>query len=338
MFNFRNDYHDLCHPKVWEKLMRLQDEGNVGYGFDEHSERARDLISEATERSLPVHFVPGGTAANALALAFHLRPHEAVVSADSGHIVADEVGAVEASGHKIITVETEDGKYDPRILEEKLASFGSFHNVLPGILYLSNATETGRVYTKSELETLREIADRYELLVYIDGARMASALESEACDLTLADYPNYADIFSIGGTKNGALYGEALVFSEAKLADEFLYYQKQQSLLMAKGFILGAQFEALFEDGLYFEIARRANASAKSLYDALVEAGYPPIYPMESNQLFVEMDEKTIERLEEAGQFESMRQNGKSIVRFVTSYQTKKEEIDALISTLKGIQ
>ena len=335
MFNFRNDYHDLCHPKVLEKLMAVQGENNVGYGFDPHTERATKLIGEALGKNYPVHFVPGGTAANTLAIGFRLLPHEAVVSADSGHIVGDEVGAVESGGHKIITVPTESGKFDPDVLNEHLESFGSFHNVLPGMIYLSNATETGRVYRKSELEAIREVADRHELLVYIDGARMASALMSEASDLTLEDYPNYADIFSIGGTKNGALFGEALVFSNIRLADEFIYYQKQQSLLLAKGFLLGAQFEALFEDDLYFDIAKKANDMAKKLYSALDSIGHTPIYPLESNQLFVEVEREKIESLREAGQFEIAREGEKTLVRFVTTYETKDEEIAELLAVLK---
>ncbi|MDD7363200.1 MAG: aminotransferase class I/II-fold pyridoxal phosphate-dependent enzyme [Peptoniphilus sp.] len=336
MFNFRNDYHDLCHPAVLEKLKTLQEEGNIGYGYDPHCERAADLICDAIGERLPVHFVPGGTAANALALGFRLLPHEAVVSADSGHIVSDEVGAIEAGGHKIVTVETEDGKYDPEKLEEFLNTFGSFHNVLPGIIYLSNATETGRVYTKEELAEIRRVADRHELPVYIDGARMGSALTSEACDLTLSDYPKYADIFSIGGTKNGALYGEALVFGDKRLAEEFIYYQKQRSLLLAKGFALGAQFEALFEDGLFFDIAKTANAMASVLYDKLSEAGYAPMYPLESNQIFVEVEGEKLEKLAEGGQFEVIEKGAKSIVRFVTSYQTRPEEVDALIDILNA--
>lgn len=335
MFNFRNDYHDLCHPKVLEKLMAVQGENNVGYGFDPHTERAAKFIGEALGKHYPVHFVPGGTAANTLAIGFRLLPHEAVVSADSGHIVGDEVGAVESGGHKIITVPTESGKFDPDVLNDHLESFGSFHNVLPGMIYLSNATETGRVYTKKELEAIREVADRHELLVYIDGARMASALMSEASDLTLADYSNYADIFSIGGTKNGALFGEALVFSNIRLADEFIYYQKQQSLLLAKGFLLGAQFEALFEDNLYFDIAKKANEMAKKLYSALDTIGYTPIYPLESNQLFVEVEREKIESLREAGQFEIAREGEKTLVRFVTTYETKDEEIAELLAVLK---
>lgn len=164
---------------------------------------------------------------------------------------------------------------------------------------------------------------------------MGSALMSEASDLTLADYPEFADIFSIGGTKNGALFGEALVFSNVQLADEFIYYQKQQSLLLAKGFLLGAQFEALFEEDLYFRIAQQANDMAKKLYEGLDGIGYTPIYPMESNQLFVEVEREKVEPLQKAGQFEIAGEGEKTLVRFVTTYETKDEEIEELLSVLQ---
>ncbi|MDQ0508293.1 threonine aldolase [Peptoniphilus ivorii] len=337
MFNFRNDYHDLCHPEIWRALLRVQDEGCEGYGYDAHSEAAREKISAALGASYPVHFVPGGTAANTLAIGFVLRPHEAVISADSGHIVGDEVGAIEAGGHKIITVETEDGKFDPARLQATLESFGNFHNVLPGMIYLSNATETGLVYTKDELRRIKEIADEHGVSVYIDGARMASALTSPMSDVELSEYPEFADIFSIGGTKNGALFGEALVFSNKRLADEFIYFQKQRSLLLAKGFTLGVQFETLFTDDLFFEIGRKANEMAFYLEEVLHEAGFPPYRKVESNQVFVELPADVVQRLDAEGQFEVFAEGDPSLVRLVTTYRTTKEEIDGFGELLRSL-
>ena len=339
MFNFRNDYHDLCHPKVLKALAATDGEGNAGYGFDPHTRRATELIQAATGGDYPVHFVHGGTAANLLALTFHLRPHQAIVSADTGHVVAHEVGAMEAASHKVVTVKTEAGKYDPEVLDEFIASFGDFHNVLPGIIYLSNTTETGLVYRKEELAAIKKVADKHKLLVYIDGARMASALTSEVNDVKLSDYMDYADIFSIGGTKNGALFGEALVFKNEALAREFIYFQKQRALLMAKGFILGAQYEALFTDDLYFENGRAANRAASYLARELAYLDVEFIYPAESNQLFIRLPEAVAAELEKHGQFDIMgpKEAGTVPVRFVTDYNTTKDEIDGAIKILDGL-
>ena len=339
MFNFRNDYHDLCHPKVLQALAATDGEGNAGYGFDPHTERAIRLIQEATGGDYPVHFVHGGTAANLLALTFHLRPHEAIVSADLGHVVGHEVGAMEAAGHKVVTVNTEAGKYDPEVLDAFIASFGDFHNVLPGIIYLSNTTETGLVYRKEELAAIKKVADKYSLPVYIDGARMASALTSEVNDVKLSEYMDYADIFSIGGTKNGALFGEALVFKNDDLAREFIYFQKQRALLMAKGFTLGAQYEALFTDDLYFENGRTANLAASYLARELDYLGVEFIYPPESNQLFIRLPKAVADELEKHGQFDRMgpKEAGTVPVRFVTDYNTTKDEIDTAVRILEGL-
>lgn len=339
MFNFRNDYHDLCHPNVLKALAATDGEGNAGYGFDAHTERAAQLIRDAAGGDYPVHFVHGGTAANVLALTFHLRPHEAIVSADTGHVVEHEVGAIEAAGHKVVSVKTEAGKYDAQDLDEFLASFGDFHNVLPGIIYLSNTTETGLVYRKEELAAIRKVADKYRLPVYIDGARMASALTSEFNDVKLSEYMDYADMFSVGGTKNGALFGEALVFKNDDLAREFIYFQKQRALLMAKGFTLGAQYEALFTDGLYFENGRTANLAASYLARELDYLGVEFIYPPESNQLFIRLPKAVADELEKHGQFDRMgpKEAGTVPVRFVTDYNTTKDEIDTAARILEGL-
>ncbi len=337
MFNFRNDYHDLCHPKVLQALRATDGENNAGYGFDAHTARAEALIQQAVGGAYPVHFVAGGTAANVLALTFHLRPHQGVVSADSGHIVADEVASIEAMGHKVLTVKTDQGKYDPDVLDDFLSSFGSFHNVLPGIIYLSNATETGLVYTKEELLAIRKVADAHKLLIYVDGARMAAALTAEASDVCLSDYPDFADLFSIGGTKNGALFGEALVFKNASLAEEFIYFQKQRGMLLAKGFTLGSQFEALFTDDLFFENGRIANEAARYLARELRWIGVTFAYPPESNQLFLCLPKAVAEALKAYGQFEVMSKGDPLTVRFVTDYNTTKEEIDEAVARLDGL-
>lgn len=338
MNNFRNDYHDLCHPKVLENLLTLRGENNVGYCYDLHSERAIELINERLGARKPVFFVQGGTAANALAISFSLRPHEAVIAADSGHIVNDEVGAIEANGHRVITIPAEDGKLNAQLVEEKLASFGDFHNVLPGMVYLSNSTETGRVYKKKEIMDIYKVAQRYNVYVYIDGARMGAGLASEACDIKFEDYKEFCDVFSIGGTKNGALFGEALVFNDLDLSTEFNYYMKQQSSLMAKGFLLGAQFEALFTDDLFFKIGEKAQENAVKLAEKLKEVKAPFAEEPESNQIFLNVPVEKLEILERNNSFDIFAQDEKeALIRFVTTYETKEEEIDSLVEDIKSI-
>lgn len=338
MNNFRNDYHDLCHPKVLENMMTLRGENNVGYGYDSHTERAIELINQRLGANRPVFFVQGGTAANALSISFCLRPHEAVIAADSGHIVNDEVGAIEANGHRVITIPTEDGKLRADQLEKKLASFGDFHNVLPGMVYVSNSTETGMVYTKKELEDIFQVAKKHGVYLYIDGARMGAGLASGACDIKFEDYKDLCHIFSIGGTKNGAMFGEALVFNDWDLSIEFNYYMKQQSSLMAKGFLLGAQFEALFTDDLFFKIGQKAQEKALLLGEKLRDMGAPFAQEPVSNQIFLTVPVEKLEAIERNNDFDIFAQDDKeALIRFVTTYETRDEEIESLVEDLKNI-
>ncbi|MCD1147600.1 aminotransferase class I/II-fold pyridoxal phosphate-dependent enzyme [Peptoniphilus sp. KCTC 25270] len=336
MNNFRNDYHDLCHPKVLESLLTLQGENNVGYGYDGRTANAIDKIQKRLGKKSPVFFVQGGTAANVLAISFCLLPHKAVIAVDSGHIVHDEVGSIEANGHKVLTIPSEDGKMDPEALEELLNSFGDFHNVLPGMIYISNSTETGMVYTKEEIKKIYDLAKEHEVYLYIDGARMGAGLASEECDIQFEDMTELCDIFSIGGTKNGALFGEALVFNNEPLAKEFNFYMKQQSSLLAKGYLYGAQFEALFTDDLLFEIGEQAQEAAKKLAEKLESIGVEFAQRPVSNQIFVNLPTSSLEALAENTQFEIFSEGKEvSTVRFVTTYETKDEEIESLGEELK---
>lgn len=338
MNNFRNDYHDLCHPKVLENMLTLRGENNVGYCYDIHSERAIERINQRLGAKKPVFFVQGGTAANALSISFCLRPHEAVIAADSGHIVNDEVGAIEANGHRVITIPTEDGKLNAQMVEKKLASFGDFHNVLPGMVYLSNSTETGMVYTKKELTDIFAVAKRYNVYVYIDGARMGSALAAEDCDIMFEDYTDLCHVFSIGGTKNGAMFGEAIVFNDLGLSTEFNFYMKQQSSLMSKGFLLGAQFEALFTDDLFFKIGQKAQENAVILGRKLGEIKAPFAQRPVTNQIFLNIPVEKLEELEKNNSFDIFEKDEeKALIRFVTTYETTMEEIDSLVEDLKNI-
>lgn len=338
MNNFRNDYHDLCHPKVLDSLLNLRGENNLGYGYDEHTKNAKRKIQESLGAKKPIFFLQGGTAANVLAISFCLRPHQAVIAADSGHIVSDEVGAIEANGHKIITLPTPDGKLKADQVEESLASFGDFHNVLPKMVYISNTTETGRVYRKQEILDIYKVTQKHKVYLYIDGARMAAGLASENCDIKFEDYKDFCDIFSIGGTKNGALFGEALVFNQEDLAEEFNFYLKQQSSLLAKGYLYGAQFEALFTDDLFFKIGQKAQENAVELIKKLkaIEASFAQ--EAETNQIFLKIPSSKVDELAKNNQFEIFSQDkNQTVIRLVTTYETKQEEIDSIVEEIKNL-
>ncbi|MDO5302011.1 MAG: aminotransferase class I/II-fold pyridoxal phosphate-dependent enzyme [Tissierellia bacterium] len=339
MLNFQNDYHDIAHPKVLQALTDLEGQYRNSYGFDSASESAREKIQKRLGRKAAVHFVPGGSTANVLALTYLLKPHECVVSVASGHIVNDEVGGVEAVGHKVNTIPSETGLMDPEALDRHLKSYGDFHNVLPKVVYISNATETGRVYDRKTLEELFRVSEENNCYLYIDGARMGAALGSEENDLAFEDYGKLCHMFSIGGTKNGALFGEALVFNEPELFEEFIYFQKQQLVLMAKGFVLGAQFDALFTDDLLFEIGKKASAQGKKVAKILEEQGYKLTYPCDANQVFVTIgDDELVKKLQEEARCEVMGATDEgTILRFVTTYETTDGEIEALRELLQSI-
>lgn len=335
---FRNDYCDLCHPVVLKAINDARDEENPGYCYDSHCENAKKLICAKLGAQKDVFFVQGGTAANVLALTFNLKPHQAIISPVSGHIVNDEVGAIEANAHKVVTIPTEDGKLDPKLLKEKLESFGDFHNVLPGIVYISNATETGRVYKKDELLTLYNICKSHDVMLYIDGARMSAALGSDFSDLLFSDMTDVCDVFSIGGTKNGALFGEALVFNDESHAKEFNYFMKQRSSLLSKGFLLGIQFETLFRDDIYFENGKIASQKGKMLANAFKEASAEFAEIPESNQIFVYLTKEEDELLSKSNIYEIYGEvDGKLYARFTTTYKTSDDEINSLINDFKKL-
>ena len=259
-----------------------------------------------------------------------------MICADTGHINVHETGAIESTGHKVLTVPKEDGKLTPADVLSVVRSHPDEHMVKPRMVYISQSTEVGTVYTRHELEALRAVCDRQNLLLYLDGARLASGMTAEDCDLIPADLHRLCDAFYIGGTKNGALFGEALVLVNDALKPDFRYMIKNRGAMLAKGWLLGMQFEGLFTGDLYFTLGRHANAMAARLRDGLIAKGYELAYPSTTNQVFAVLDKDQIFELttEAAFEFTKNWDATHDVVRFVTSWATKAEDVDAMLALL----
>lgn len=336
MIHFRNDYNDIAHPKLLAMLQALESEAHLGYGMDLHSEQAKKCIQKEIKQPVFIHFMTGGTSTNKIVISHLLKPFEAVISAKTGHIEVHETGAIEQTGHKIITIETQDGKLTPDKIEKTYHTFTDEHMVKPKMVYISNATETGMIYGKSELKAIYEMCQNLGLYVFVDGARLGVALTSEGNDLTLDDVVTYSDIFYIGGTKNGALLGEAVVTKHAHLDESFRYSMKQHGGLLAKGFLVGMQFEGLFQDGLFYEIGKHANHMAKYLISGLKTLGLH-FNETPTNQQFVTLPNAIVEKLSKSYTFEVWQDLGKSkMIRLVSTYRTTTKEIDQLVQDLKS--
>lgn len=339
MICFRNDYSEVAHPRIIEKLLECAHTQNDGYGLDVHSAAAADSIRRLLGRDADVHFIPGGTQTNLLVIASCLRPYECVLTCDTGHINVHETGAIEATGHKVVTVPHVDGKLTPEGIRAMFDGHESEHMVKPRMVYLSDSTELGTVYTKAELTAIRKVCNELGLLLFLDGARLGSALCSPKNDLTLADLASLCDLFYVGGTKNGALFGEALVIVSDALKADFRYMIKNRGAMLAKGFVTGIQFEVLFEGAnpLYFALASHANRQAQKIADALLEKGYD-FYatPSGSNQLFPIVTAEKMATLQRDFAFnvEKKLPNGRFAIRFVTSWATTDGMVDALIAAL----
>ena len=336
--SFKDDYSEGAHPEILKTLSKTNLIQTIGYGEDEFSEKAKQLIkSKIGINNIDIHFVSGGTQANLIVISSLLKPHQSVIAVNTAHIEVHEAGAIEATGHKINTIETEDGKLTSELIQEVVDYHTDEHMVKPKMVFISNSTEIGTVYTKKELTKLSEICKKNNLYLYIDGARSASALSSEKNDLTLKDIFELTDIFYIGGTKNGALLGEAIVISNEKLKEDFRFYLKQKGALLAKGRLLGIQFLTLFKNNLYFELAERANHSAQKIAQALKNKGYNFLSQPQTNQLFPILPNKLITELHKKYEFYVWKKinETKSVVRIICSWATKKEDVDAFISDLK---
>ena len=337
-YSFLDDYSEGCHPDILSALSKTNLVQQTAYGDDEYSKNARQLIrKELNTTDTPVFFVAGGTLANIIIMSGALRSHEAVIAAHTGHIVVRETGAIEATGHKIIAVPTDDGKLTPALIEVTLASNAHFpHMTRPKLVYISNATEVGTVYTKQEVTALSACCTSNNLLLMMDGARLGTALTAQKSDLSLSDVTQLCDIFWIGGTKAGALIGEAIVIPNETLADDFAFHIKQRGALLAKGRLLGIQFEALFTDKLFFTLSENANAAAQRLSSAFVDSGHTLAAATESNQIFPILPNSLITQLKEQFDFYVWEpaDNDRSVVRFVTSWATDDAQIDRLTDAL----
>ena len=344
MIYFNNDYSEGCHPKILEALTRTNYEQTFGYGEDEYCARAAEKIRALCGREdAAVHFLVGGTQTNMTVIAAALRPHQGVLCADSGHINTHETGAVEATGHKVLPLPSLDGKIDAGQVREAVLSHradASFeHTVQPKMVYISNPTELGTLYTKAELTALRDACRELGLYLFLDGARLGYGLMAKDNDLTLKDIGDCCDVFYIGGTKVGALFGEAVVITNPELKEDFRYLIKQRGGMLAKGRLLGIQFDTLMTDNLYFDISAHAIALAEKLENTFKELGVPFLVPVQSNQLFPILPDGVLARLAEAYVFcEQCRvDESHRAVRFCTSWATKEENVQALCRDLEDL-
>lgn len=342
MIRFNSDYMAGAHPEIMDELLRTNMEHTVGYGNDSYTAEARRLIREAVgSPHAEVFFLVGGTQTNATAIDGLLARHEGVLAAESGHIAVHESGAIEASGHKVLTLPHRDGKVAAadveRYIEEFYADDTYQHMVAPGMLYISQPTEFGAIYTLAELESLSAVCHSHDIPLYIDGARMAYGLKAEGADFTLRDIARFADVFYIGGTKCGALFGEALVVTNGGLLKNLFPLVKQHGALLAKGRLLGIQFGVLFRDGLYERIGEDAVKHAVRLRDAFRAAGYDMVVESPTNQQFVRLPNSVIDRLRESVSFDYWGPRGEceSVVRFVTSWATTEQDVDKLCSLIE---
>ncbi|WP_304262190.1 low specificity L-threonine aldolase [Kallipyga massiliensis] len=334
---FVNDYSKICHPRILDRMRDHLTDPQAGYGYDIHCDRAKELLYKEMGRSDgDIHFIPGGTQANLVAIAAFLRPHQAVIGARTAHIHDHEAGAIESRGHKIYLADSSDGKLRPEAIDHLVQSHQAENTAHLKLVYISNTTEVGTVYTKKEIKALYDYCVSQDLILYIDGARLGSALTSPVNDMSLADFAKYSHAFFIGGTKNGAMIGEALVIMKDELKEDFRVIMKQNGAILAKSFVTGIQFEVLFEDGLYYDLADHANKLAMKLAGALREKGYDLIQEAQSNQIFPIFTKEKIRELRENFAFEDWAEEGEGLysVRFVTSWATKESSVDALIRAL----
>lgn len=340
MISLRNDYSEICHRSILDALKRYAYEPNEGYGNDSHSKKAADIIKERLcDKDCDVHFLINGTGTNKTALAHILLPYQAVIACKSGHVSVHETGAIESTGHKVLTCEGVDGKVTVSEIEAIVSAHNNEHMVMPKAVYISDATEIGTIYTLDELKSLHEVCQRLNLYLYMDGARLGVAMACKKNDIKWRDLTCNLDVFCIGGTKNGALMGEAVVICNEELKHDFRYSIKANGSMYAKGFVAGIEFTELFTHGRYTRLASHANAMADILRQAFIENGIPVAYQSVTNQLFPVFCHADVEKLKKDIIFEDIGpfDHNHETVRFVTSWATKKSDMDKCAAGLKGI-
>lgn len=337
MLSFENDYSEGAHEEVLSRLAETNMEQVAGYGTDPFCESAKEKIrKECGCPEADIYFLMGGTQTNQIVISSMLKSFEGVIAAETGHVSVHEAGAIEYTGHKVLTLPQTDGKISSGILKDYLSEFyadeSHEHMVFPGMVYISHPTEYGTLYTKQELEQLSAVCRQYHLPLYLDGARLGYGLTAEGTDVTLNELAQYCDVFYIGGTKVGALCGEAVVFPNGNAPEHFVTMIKQRGALLAKGRLLGIQFDVLFTDGLYYKISRQAVETAALLKRIFAEKGYKLFIDSPTNQIFVVLDNEKMKMLREhvVFSFWEKADEDHTVVRFATSWATKPEDIEKL--------
>lgn len=337
MISFKNDYSEGACPQIMQVLLETNERQSDGYGLDSYCEEARGSIKKKLGcGNGDVHFFAGGTQANQTIIASVLRPYEAVIAVDSGHINVHETGAIEATGHKVLTAPGKAGKVLPQEVQQIVDAHTDEHMVKPAMVYISNATEIGTVYTLAELQALRQVCDRNGLVLFMDGARLGAAMCAADNDLKWTDYAKLVDVMYIGGTKNGALFGEACIIMNDALKKDFRYHIKQRGGMLAKGRLLGIQFQCLMQDGLLEKLADHAVAQAQKLQAGIKNKGYSFFIETTTNQIFPIMDNTTMEKMSESFAFQTWEavDETHTAVRLVTSWATKPEAVEAFLDAL----
>lgn len=343
MISFKNDYSEGALPVILEALVKTNMEQTVGYGEDEYTQQAIEIIKDAIKcNDCYIRFLMGGTQTNLLAISHMLRPYQAVIAADTGHISQHEAGAIEATGHKVIEIPTDgNGKLDvPTIAKAYEVHKSDLHMAQPKMVYISNPTEFGTLYSKAELKAIHDYCKKTDMYLYIDGARLASALAAEKNDIALSDYPEYCDIFYIGGTKCGLLFGEALIIINPELKEGIFCSTKQRGATLAKGRLLGIQFAELFKDNRYYKVGKHSNDMAMLIKEGVQKAGFKLYIDSYTNQQFFIFPNELLKKLDKNVRYEfwSKLDDNNSVIRFATSWATDKKDVEKLISFLENIK
>lgn len=341
MLSFECDYNEGCHEKILKRLVETNLEQLPGYGSDSHCESAKKKIKAACNcPNADVWFLTGGTQTNQVVIDSMLTSYQGVIACQTGHVNVHEAGAIEYTGHKVLALPAHNGKLDSVELEKYLATFfadGSYdHMVFPGMVYISFPTEYGTLYSKKEIENIHNVCVKYEIPLFIDGARLGYGLVSKASDITLPELASLCEVFYIGGTKVGALCGEAIVFTKSNTPKHFLTLVKQHGALVAKGRILGIQFDTLFTDNLYFDISRHAIEMAELIKNGFSERGYKFFIDSPTNQQFIVLENSFMQKLSQKVRFSfwELFDETHTVVRFATSWATKKENIEKLFEII----
>lgn len=344
MIRFECDYLEGAAPQILAAVEKANFEQNPGYGADRHCENARKLIKEAcrAEKS-DVHFVVGGTQANLTIIGAALKNYQGVLAPVTSHINTHEAGAIELTGHKVMSIHTPDGKLRPEDIEKQCRIYADdthqTHIVQPGMVYISQTTEVGTLYSRAEVGELYKACKKYGILLFIDGARLGYAVTAPGNDFMLEDVAQYCDVFTVGGTKQGALFGEAVVIQDETLKREFPYHVKQRGALLAKGWLLGIQYETLFTDGLYLKLAKHAADLAVKLHQGFKDAGFAFLYDHETNQQLPVFTKEQFKKLSETYSFDHFAdvEDGKIATRFCTSWATKEEDVEQLLAAVREL-